>query len=129
MIDRGARNGGTHGFLVDIKGGGQSEANVAELKVAHQGLAQVARAHHHNGMAPVYPQDVSDLLPQHIHIIAVALLAEFAKAEQVLPDLRGRQSHRLTQCAGRDADNPLLLQLSQMPIISGQPPNHGRGYF
>ena len=45
----------------------------------------------------VHAQDVADLRPELLHIVAVALLAELSEAAEVLPDLGGGDVHLLAQ--------------------------------
>ena len=129
VVHRHAGNLRAHGALLHVKGGQQLKAVAGKFEVFNEGPAQVARAQHHNGVAPVDPQDLPDLLLEPVHLIAVALLAEPAEAEQVLPDLGGGQPHGLAQGAGGDADHPLALQLGELAVIAGQSADDRCGYL
>ena len=66
-------------------------------------------------------QNVADLGPQLRHVVAIPLLAELAKAAEILADLGGGDVHLVPQGAGRDAHHALVVQVIQIPVIPGQP--------
>ena len=127
MVHVHSADGGAHHALAHVESGQELEAVAGELEVFHQGPAQVACPQYHYGVTLADPQDLPDLLPQQVHLISIALLAELTEAEQVLTDLGCGQPHGLPQGAGGDPDHALPLKLQQMPVISRQPAYHRRG--
>ena len=119
VVHRNPGDLGPHRALLYVKGGQQLKAVVGELKIFNKRPSQVAGAQHHDGVAPVDAQDLSDLFLEPVHLISIALLAESAKTKQILPDLGGGQPHRLAQGAGGDADHPLALELGQLTVVTG----------
>ena len=87
-------------------------------------MAQIANADHDQVVVIIYAQNMSDLSSQLLHVIAVALLAEFAEAAEVLTNLRGGDVHLLAQRMGGDADHAAVAQVSQLAVISGKTPDN-----
>ena len=80
-------------------------------------MADVAGADEDGIIAPVNAENAADLVMQRRDIIAVALLAEFAEAAEILPDLRRREPKLLAKLKGRytaDAVAHKLIQLAQV---------------
>ena len=111
VIDGDAGDLGAHRPLLHIKGGQELKAVVGKFEILNEGPAQVARPQHDDGVSPVDPQDLADLLFEHVHLIPVPLLPEAAEAEQVLADLRRSQPDGFPQGAGGDPHDPLALKL------------------
>ena len=80
-------------------------------------------------MAVVDAQNMADFRAQLGHIIAVALLAEFAEATQILPDLGCGDPHLAAQRIGRDPDNTLVVQVVQIAVIAGKTVDDSVRYF
>ena len=119
-IDGSADNSGG-----DIKSGVHGKASVGKGEVLQQGMAQIANADHDQVVVIIYAQNMSDLSSQLLHVIAVALLAEFAEAAEVLTNLRGGDIHFLSQGMGGDADHATVAQIGQLSVISGKSPDDG----
>ena len=73
----------------------------------------------------VHTQDVADLAPELLHIVAVALLAELAEAAEVLADLGGGDVHLLAQLVGGDADGAPLAELGEVAVVTGEAADDG----
>ena len=99
------------------------------MEILQQGPAQVAHTQNNGGMAPVDPQNIGNLPPEAVHIVAIPLLSELAKAGEILTDLGGGEMHGLAQSTGGDAHHPRLLQLRQLPVIPGQAADHRGRYL
>ena len=87
MVDRHPGESLPNHIRRHIKGGRKRHTGALEVKVFHQGPAQVARPQNDRVVAAVHTQNVGNLPPQIFNIIAVALLAEPAEAGEILPDL------------------------------------------
>ena len=70
-------------------------------------------------MLAVNTEDLRDLSIQIFYVIAVSLLPEFSEAAEILPDLRGGQTHLTAQLAGRDALDPGGVEVVKLPEIAG----------
>ena len=70
---------------------------------------------------------MADLGAQLRHVVAVALLAEFAEAAEILTDLGGRDVHLRAQRIGGDADDALVVEVIQIAVVAGEPVDHGVG--
>ena len=79
-------------------------------------------------MVVVYAQNMADFRAQFFDIVAVALLSEFAKTAEVLPDLGGGDIHLLAQRMRGNANDTAAAQIRQLPVITGKAPDHGVGY-
>ena len=77
----------------------------------------------------VHTQNRANLLAKLVHAVAVALLAEFAKAAQVLADLRGGDAHALAEQARRNAHDALGVQIVEIAVVTGKTPDDGVGNF
>ena len=73
------------------------EAHLGEIKVLQQRMAQMARADDDQLVIVVNAQDMANLGAKLGHVVAVALLAEFTEAAEVLADLRCRDVHLIAQ--------------------------------
>ena len=111
----------------DVKGGVDAEADFFEIKVLQQRVSQVAHADDNDPVTVVNAQDVPDLGAQLRHVVAVALLAKFAEAAQVLPDLRGSDVHLGAQRIGADAHHTFVVQVVQIPVVAGKAVDHRIG--
>ena len=111
----------------DIKGGVNAETDLVKVEVLQQRVAQVAGADDNELVAAVDAQNVADLGTQLRHVVAVALLAEFAEAAEILTDLGGRDVHFRTQRVGGDADDALVIQVVQIAVVAGETVDHGVG--
>lgn len=65
------------------------------------------------------PRILGDLAAQRHNVVAVALLAELAKAAEILTDLRGVRPILAAQLAGRDALDPGGVEVVKLPEIAG----------
>ena len=110
-VDGDAVKGGADYFGLDIEGGGQIEAPFRKAEVIHQGMADVADTDEDSGEASVHTEDRCDLRAQCGDIISITLLAEFAEAAEILPDLRGGDVHFSAQRIGADAHHALVVQV------------------
>ena len=88
-------------------------------------MAQVSRADHDQMVVLPHAQDAADLLPQGLHMVAVALLAEAAETAQILADLGGRDAHLAPQGTGGDPRHAPGVQLPELAVISRQTPDDG----
>ena len=109
----------------DVEGGVHGEAGLGEHEVLQQRVSQIAYTDHDQMVVVVHAQNMSDLRPQLLHIIAIALLSELPEAAEILTDLRGCDIHLLPQRVGGDADHAAVTEVRQLPVISGQPPDNG----
>ena len=128
-VDGDAVKLGPDQFGLDIEGAVQPEAPFTEAEIIHQGSADVAHADQYRTEAPVNAQNGGNLRPEGGHIITVALLAKFAKAAEILADLRGGKPQLLAQLKRGNAADAVIGKLIQLAQISGQPANHIVGYF
>lgn len=126
-VDGDAVDGGADHRRGDVEGGIHGEAGVGEGEVLQQGVAQIAYADHDQMVVVVHTQNVADFRPQFLHVVSIALLAEFAEAAEVLPDLGGGDIHLLSQGMGGDADYAAVAKIGELPVISGKTPDHGIG--
>ena len=92
-------------------------------------MAQVANTDHNEVVVIVHAQDMADLSAQLLHVVAVALLAEFAEAAEILADLRGGDVHLLSQGVGRDAHDAAVAKFRQLAVIAGQTADHSIRYI
>ena len=111
----------------DIEGGVDAEADLVEVEVLQQRVAQVAGADDDELVAAVDAQNVADLGAQLRHVVAVALLAKFAEAAEILTDLGGRDGHFRAQGGGGDADDAPVVQVVQIAVVAGKAVDHGVG--
>ena len=66
---------------------------------------------------------MSNFGSQLLHVVAVALLAEFPEAAEVLADLGSSNIHFLPQGVGGNPYNTTGTELSELAVISGKTPN------
>ena len=122
-----AADGGAHHVGIHVEGGVHGAAVLGEGEVVENGVAQVAHADDDQVVVVVHAQNVADLRAQLLHVVAVALLAELAKAAEVLTDLGGSDVHLLAQVAGGDADHAAVVQVGELAVIAGKPADHRIG--
>ena len=122
VVDDGAGELG-----IDVKGGVHSKAGLGEGEILQQGMAQVAYSDHNEVMVIVHSQDMADFRAKLLHIVAVTLLTELAKAAEVLPDLRGGDIHLLAQRVGRDPYHAAGAKVRQLAVITGEAPDDSIG--
>ena len=79
--------------FVGFKAADQLKAEVAEIKMASHGGAEVARADQNRLIMIVKSENMLDLLFELAYAVAVALLTEAAKAVKILPYLRSGGFH------------------------------------
>ena len=96
---------------IDIKGCIQNKTAFAEIKVLNQSLPQITGADDDQFVIMVYAQDRTDFGTEDFHIIAVALLAEFAETAQILADLRSGNAHFASQRTGGNTDHIVVVQI------------------
>ena len=60
-------------------------------------MSQIAYADHNQVVIIVHTQNMADFRPQLLNVITISLLSEFPEAAEILPDLRGRNIHFLSQ--------------------------------
>ena len=113
----------------DVERGVKQKTGLHEVKVAQQRVAQVAGADDDEAVLLVHAENVTDLGAQLQNVVAVALLAEFAKAAQVLADLRGGDAHALAERARRDAHDALGVQIVEIAVVTGKTPDDSVGNF
>ena len=121
-VDGGADDGGG-----DVEGGVEQETALIEVEVLQQCMAEVTCADHDEAVFVVYAENVADLGAQLHNVVAVALLAKFTEAAQVLSDLRSGDAHALAERAGGNAHDPFGVQLVQIAIVTRKTPDHGVG--
>ena len=114
---------------VDVERGLEGEAVLLEAEVLHQRAADVADADQNGRVVAIHAQDLGDLAAQRHNVVAIALLAELAKAAEILTDLRGGQAHLAAQLAGRDALDPGSIQIVKLPEIAGHSSDDIVRYF
>lgn len=129
VVDPHPRQFRAHDGAVHVEGGGQGEPALLKVEVLDERPAQVARAKDDGSMPPVHAQNVGDLAPELLNVVAVPLLAELAEAGQVLADLGGCQVHGVPQCVGGNTHDPRLEEVVQMAVIAGQAADYGVGYL
>ena len=122
-------NPGTHKVRGNIKGCIHVEANLFKVKVLQQGVTQVAHTDDNEAVALVNAQDMANLRAELGNIVAIPLLAEFAEAAEVLPDLGGGQRHLPAELAGGDAVHTRGLELVQLAQVARQTPYNVVGYL
>ena len=83
----------------NIERGVEQKTGLRKVKVAQQRMTQVTGADDDKAVAFVHTEDVADLCAQVENVVAVALLAKFAEAAQVLTNLRGGDAHALAEQA------------------------------
>ena len=108
----------------DVERGVEQKTGLHEVKVAQQRVAQVAGADDDEAVLLIHAENVTDLGAQLQNVVAVALLAEFTEAAEILPDLRGGDVHFLPQRIGGNAYHALVMQLVQIAVIAGQTMDH-----
>ena len=118
VVDFGADKGGG-----DVEGGVNLEADLLEVEVLEQGMAEVAGTDDNQLVPIVDAQNVADFGAQLGDVIAVSLLAELTEAAQILPDLGGRDVHFAAQRIGGYADDAFVIEVIQIAIIPGQTMN------
>ena len=72
---------------------------IASFANSHGGWLIIGIADDDKAVAFVHTEDVADLCAQFENVVAVALLAKFAEAAQVLTNLRGGDAHALAEQA------------------------------
>ena len=78
--DRDTPDGGPDQSGGDIKGGVDLEPGASKIKVLQQGVTQMTGANNDQAVTFVDAEDMTDLRAQFLHVVAIALLTEFAKA-------------------------------------------------
>ena len=91
---------GSDKLRLNVERGLEVKAPGLEREVAQKCLTEVADADENGAVAPVHTEDGCDLRAECGDFIAVALLAEFAEAAEVLTDLRGGETKLAAQLAG-----------------------------
>ena len=114
---------------VDVERSLEREAVLLKAEVFHERAADVADADQNGRVVAVHTEDLGDLAAQRHHVVAVALLAEFAEAAEVLTDLRGSQPHLAAKLTGRDAFDPGSVQVVELAEIAGHSSDHIVRYF
>ena len=76
-------------FAHGIEQRGDLEPFIAEARVVRERQPEVAGAHDGDGDAAVEAEDLPQVPPQLLHVVAHAAHAELAEVRQVLPDLGG----------------------------------------
>lgn len=105
------------------------ETVLLEAEVLDERAADVADADEDDGEVAVHSEYGGYLTAQTGDVVAVALLAEFAEAAEVLPDLGGGQRHLPAQLAGGDAVHTRGLELVQLAQVARQTPYNVVGYL
>ena len=115
---------------VDIKDAQQLVAvGVAADEAGHR-RTQAASADQDGGqLFAVAKQQIADLGAQHIDLVADALLAEPAKAVEILPHLTGGGAHHVGQLAGGDFLLAVGRQGRQVAVILGKTLDNGKRYL
>ena len=106
--------GGVNGNPVDcrvnyvrryIERGVHRESGAFKGEVIQNGAAQITNADNNQMIIIINTQNVTDFGSEFFYIITIALLAELAKAAEILADLRGSDPHFLSQRMRRCADD------------------------
>ncbi len=118
IVDLDTRIIGADKLRLDVEGGFQIKAPGLERKVAQKCLTEVADADEDGAVAPVHAEDGCDLRAQCGDLVAVALLAEFAEAAEVLTDLRGGEAELAAQLAGGYAAYARFRELIELSEIA-----------
>ena len=105
------------------------EAVLLEAEVLDKRAAYVADADEDDREVAVHAEYGGDLAAQAGDIVAVALLAEFAEAAEVLPYLGGGQRHLPAELTGGYAVHTRGLELVQLAQIARQTPYNVIGYL
>ena len=113
---------------IDIEGADDGEAVSGKVEVFQQRMAEVAYAHDDDGEAALRAENGCDLVAQELHVVPVALLSEFAEIGEILPDLRGGQTHLPSQLARGDARHAVRGEIVQLADIARQTADHIVGY-
>ena len=95
----------------DVERGVDAEAYLFKVEVLQQRMTKMPHADDDDAVPAVDAENVADLRPQLRHVVAVALLAEFTEAAEILPDLRGGDVHFSAQRIGADAHHALVVQV------------------
>ena len=111
----------------NIKCGDKTEAPCAEAEVVHQCMTDVARTDENGAIAAVSAEDAGDLPMQRGDIVALALLAEFTEAAEILSDLRRGKPKLLPKLKGRDAADAVAHQLVKLAQVARQTADDGVG--
>ena len=110
---------------VGIKGSNEPEAVLEKVEVIDNGLTEVTCADDNGILLIVEPEDLAYRIEKAIDRIAIALLAEAAKAVKVLPDLRSSEAHTVAQFFGRYLRNTHTVQFAEMCVVSGKASDNG----
>jgi hypothetical protein len=84
----------------------------AEPLVAHNCLAQLARANQCHCPRSIETEDLVDLLEQSLDVVADALLAELAEVRQVLANLGGCHIDAITEFLRRNRQHTFVQQVA-----------------
>ena len=115
VVDFGADKGGG-----DVEGGVNLEADLLEVEVLEQGMAEVAGTDDNQLVPIVDAQNVADFGAQFGDVIAVSLLAELTEAAQILPDLGGGDIHLAAEQTGRNAHDALVVEVVEIAVVARQ---------
>ena len=109
---------------VDVKDAQQLVAvGVAADEAGHRRTQTAGTDQNGRQLFAVAKQQIADLGAQHIDLVADALLAEPAKAVEILPHLAGGGAHHVGQLAGRNLVLAVGRKIGQITIIFRQPLN------
>ena len=89
------------------------------MEILHQCVSKVTYTHNDNAVLIIYTQNAADFCAQLADIVAVALLAEFAKAAEILTDLGSGNAHSTAERVGGDANDTLVVKIIKVAVISG----------
>ena len=115
--------------MAHVVGSQHVEAVLLKAEILDHGAAYVADADEDDGEVAVHAEYAGDLAAQTRDIVAVALLAEFAEAAEVLTDLAAGQSHLTAELSGGDAVDAGGLELVQLAQITRQAAYYVIGHF
>ena len=112
-----------------VKKPGQPKALCLKIYVQRQGAAQVSGSNQNCAEGLIQTKNSGNLLKKALHPVAIPLLSKASEAVQVLPYLRGRQSHYVCQLPRRYMVSPLPHQLAQKTIVTGEAADYGNGHI
>ena len=117
-------------FGVDVEHADQFiSVGIAADEAGHR-RTQAASADQDGGqLFAVAKQQFADLCPQHIHLIADALLAKTAETVEVLAHLAGSGAHHVGQLAGGDFLLAVGRQGRQVAVILWKTLDNGKRYL
>ena len=115
-------------LLADLKSAEEAKIIFSEVYIFDKGLAYLACAHKNNGVSSVNAEYGGNVGAESLYIVAVALLAEFAEAGEVLTDLGRSKTHLGAKLTGGNALNVFLNKLVQLSQIARQTADNIFGY-